>query len=120
MTLFGRKLLAGTPYIGWSAGSNVACPTIRTTNDMPVVEPDSFECLQSYSIPDKSALSRCKSGKDMPAKQENRGLRNLLKLNPDIYVAGLREGRMLIREEEKVYFFRSRNSTDLQERHDSS
>ena len=37
-----KKVLAGTPYIGWSAGSNVACPTIKTTNDMPVVEPESF------------------------------------------------------------------------------
>ncbi|MCK5462099.1 MAG: dipeptidase PepE, partial [Bacteroidales bacterium] len=34
-----EKVLAGTPYIGWSAGSNMACPSIRTTNDMPIVEP---------------------------------------------------------------------------------
>ena len=39
------KVLAGTPYIGWSAGSNVACPTIKTTNDMPVVEPDAFDAF---------------------------------------------------------------------------
>ena len=37
-----QKVTGGTPYIGWSAGANVACPTIKTTNDMPVVEPDSF------------------------------------------------------------------------------
>jgi len=36
-----EKVMNGTPYIGWSAGSNVACPTIRTTNDMPVIQPDS-------------------------------------------------------------------------------
>ena len=34
-----EKVLTGTPFIGWSAGANVACPTIRTTNDMPVVDP---------------------------------------------------------------------------------
>jgi len=40
-----EKVMNGTPYIGWSAGSNVACPTIMTTNDMPVIQPDSFDAF---------------------------------------------------------------------------
>ena len=36
---------AGLPYAGWSAGSVLACPTIRTTNDMPIVDPGGLDAL---------------------------------------------------------------------------
>ena len=40
-----RRARDGLPYLGASAGINIVCPTIRTTNDMPIVEPADFEAL---------------------------------------------------------------------------
>ncbi|MFQ5527642.1 MAG: dipeptidase PepE [Thermoanaerobaculia bacterium] len=45
LELIRRRAAEGMVYMGASAGSNIAAPTIRTTNDMPIVEPDSFDAL---------------------------------------------------------------------------
>src|SRR3982750_1660157 len=44
------RVNAGVPYIGWSAGSNVACRTIKTTNDMSIIEPPSFPPLRPLPL----------------------------------------------------------------------
>jgi len=99
-----QKVLTGTPYIGWSAGSNMACPTIRTTNDMPVVEPGSFNSFNLIPFQINPHYTDSNPSGHAGETREQR-IKEFIEINPDIYVTGLREGSMLIRENEKITFF---------------
>jgi dipeptidase E len=89
-----RAVRAGTPYIGSSAGSIVACPSLKTTKDMPVIQPVSFEALAlvrfqispHYLDPDPSSTH-------MGETQEQRILQFLEENEGP--VIGLREGSIL-------------------------
>ena len=91
-----QKVVAnGKPYVGWSAGSNIASPTIRTTNDMPIVELKSFQSLSlvpfqinphytEKSIPNHGGESRLQR------------LREFLAANPHQKVIALPESSYLV------------------------
>jgi dipeptidase E len=86
--------LEGKPYMGWSAGSNVACPSLKTTNDMPIIEPPSFDCmgLIPFQI-NPHYLDAHPSGHGGETREQR--IQEFLGANPDLYVAGLREATLL-------------------------
>jgi dipeptidase E len=99
MDVIREKVKKGVPYIGWSAGSNVACPTLCTTNDMPIVQPESFKALNlipfqinpHYLDPQPEIDKMIKHGGE--TRQDR--LNEYLAVNQKMKVVGLREATSL-------------------------
>jgi dipeptidase E len=89
-----QRVESGMPFIGSSAGSNVAAPTIKTTNDMPIVEPPSFDALNLIAFQiNPHYLDPDPASKHMGETREERLLQYLEE--NETPVVGLREGAMI-------------------------
>lgn len=95
------RVSEGTPYMGWSAGSNVACPTIKTTNDMPIVEPPSFNALNLVPFQINPHYTDASLTGHSGETREQR-IAEFTTANQGVYVVGLREGSALRIEDSEV------------------
>ena len=96
-----KRVENGMPYMGWSAGSNVACPSLRTTNDMPIVEPASFDCINLIPFQiNPHYLDAHPDGHGGETREQR--IEEFLAVNSDLYVVGLREACLLQMEGNKL------------------
>ena len=94
MDAIAKKTELGIPYMGWSAGSNVACPSLMTTNDMPIIEPPSFNCMGSIPFQiNPHYLDANPDGHGGETRQQR--IEEFLVVNRKMKVLGLREASLL-------------------------
>lgn len=104
-----QRIESGMRYMGWSAGSNTACPFLYTTNDMPIVQPESFKGLGQLPF----QLNVHYSNATIPGhggESRDMRLKEFKILHPDTPLIGLRECSLIEVRGDK-FFLKGRGNT---------
>lgn len=107
--LISGKVKSGMPYLGWSAGSNILGPTLCTTNDMPIVQPQSFKALNIFSFQiNPHYHNQCIQGFNGETRDQR--IEEFLTLNKEATVMALPEGSALVMRGEVITYCGSQGS----------
>ncbi len=101
--LIADKVNSGTPYIGWSAGSNLTGLTIGTTNDMPIIEPQSFKAFGFFPFQINPHYIN-QSSEGFHGETRDQRLAEFLQVNFSKKIIGLPEGTALELKERRLTF----------------
>ena len=118
--LIHQRVNEGLPYIGWSAGSNIAGLSIRTTNDMPIIEPPSFNALGLIGVQMNPHYTDHNPPGHNGETREQR-LAEFMVVDKDTPIIGIVEGTALKVQGEQIsliggesgYVFKAGNKTEV-------
>ena len=99
--LIKTKVSAGLPYIGWSAGANICGLSIKTTNDMPIIQPPSFAAFGFVNAQLNPHYTDV-IAENFHGETRDQRIAEFCMLNPTTPVIGIREGSALLLRDNKL------------------
>lgn len=118
-TVIKATVSMGCPYIGWSAGSNICGQSIKTTNDMPIVEPQSFSALNVVPFQLNPHYTDF-NPEGFNGETRDQRIAEFSVLNPATPVVGIKEGSALLLDNGQLSLIGEHDAVIFQGNHKKS